>query len=91
MIVSILINIHSSMQGEGDGDDERIFIFLDKLPEWVSVIPIVVCIYEGICEDSTTILLFRSRLFQAFLLFRRKEKTKFWHDEKQLRAYNRYY
>lgn len=36
-----------NLTGDGDGDDERLLIDLDKVPHWVEFIPIIVCIYQA--------------------------------------------
>lgn len=36
-----------NLTGDGDGDDERLLIDLDKVPLWVEFIPIIVCIYQA--------------------------------------------
>lgn len=42
-----IVHTGDNLTGDGDGDDERLIIDLEKLPQWVEVIPIVVCIYQA--------------------------------------------
>lgn len=46
-VTGSVIHQGDNLTGEGDGDDEQIRIFLDKIPEYVQKIAICVAIYDA--------------------------------------------